>query len=478
MVTNNNTFATATNLGVLTGSRTRSGNLRASDRLDTYRFRLTDRRNFSSALEGLSNDAELVLFNRNRRVIARSDNSGTTSEAIETNLGTGVYFVQVRRKQSNTRYSLTLSTTANGGSNPGNTVENALVINPGGIPSTFVDSVGTGNNNDFYAFSTNTAGNLDLALGGLSTQANLQIVDRNGTTVALSNQITASRRTLNINLVPGTYFIQVSAPQNAQTNYSLTVALTPPELVGLSNNNTLFTFTPDNTDAASVAITGLGLNESLVDIDFLPATGQLYGLSNVGRLYTLNFSTGVATRVGDSTFNLAGTQFGIDFDPLTDRLRVVTNLDQNVLLNPITGDLFATGSLLNYAPTDENRGANPDVGRIAYSNTILTGTTTTLYAIDSGVNRLLTQGSPTESPTSANSGQLFTVSRLSGNLAGNGGFDIFTDLGGVDFAYATSNAGLYIINLSTGEATLRSTVNNNNSGVFVGLIGIAARPVA
>lgn len=65
----------------------------------------------------------------------------------------------------------------------------------------------------------------------------------------------------------------------------------PAELIyGVTTTNLLISFnsgTP-GTILSSVAVTGLQAGETIVGIDFRPATKQLYGLGNTSRLYTIN----------------------------------------------------------------------------------------------------------------------------------------------------------------------------------------------
>src|SRR4029079_12679763 len=85
-------------------------------------------------------------------------------------------------------------------------------------------------------------------------------------------------------------------------------------LVGLTATDQLVTFdsaTPATT-SNPVAVTGLAASESLLRIDFPPATGQLYGLGSTGQLYTINATTGAATAVGSTPLTLTGTNFGFD----------------------------------------------------------------------------------------------------------------------------------------------------------------------
>src|SRR5205085_9095228 len=134
---------------------------------------------------------------------------------------------------------------------------------------------------------------------------------------------------------------------------------------------------------------------------------------STSRLYTINTSTGAATQVGTSgAFTLSGTDFGADFNPVVDRLRVVSDTEQNLRLNPNDGTLSATDTPLSYASGDANFSANPNVTGLAYTSNSAAASVTTLYGIDSNLDVLVRQGSPDGTPTSPNSGQLFTVGSI------------------------------------------------------------------
>ena len=217
-----------------------------------------------------------------------------------------------------------------------------------------------------------------------------------------------------------------------------------------------------------MVISGLAAGESILGIDFRPATGQLYALGSANRLYTINLATGAATQVGtDGLFTLSGSSFGFDFNPTVDRIRLTSDTEQNLRLNPSTGGVAATDTSLAYAAGDANAGANPNVIGSAYTNNFAGATTTTLYGIDSVLDILVTQNPP-------NSGTLNTIGALGFNFGSIGGFDIYdpTDAG-APMAFAVSGSSFFTINLGTGAATLVGTVGSGTS-----LIGISAAILA
>src|SRR5688572_16085009 len=196
-------------------------------------------------------------------------------------------------------------------------------------------------------------------------------------------------------------------------------------MFALTSTDQLFSFDSEtpNTTTTPTAVTGLGGGETLVGIDFRPATGQLFGLGSAGQLYTINTTTAAATAVGATPLTLTGTNFGFDFNPQVDRIRIVSDQDVNQRANPVTGAVVDADAVtpgqqndtnVAYATGDVNFGANPNVTAAAYSDNIASTGLTTLYVLDTTLDVLATQGSgPGVTPlVSPNTGQLFTVGPL------------------------------------------------------------------
>jgi len=211
-------------------------------------------------------------------------------------------------------------------------------------------------------------------------------------------------------------------------------------------------------------ITGLQSGETILGIDFRPATGQLYGLGSTSRLYIIDTTTAAARQVGTGQFStlLNGTAFGFDFNPTADHIRVVSDTGQNLRLNPNTGVVAAVDGNLNGAATAADA--------VAYtSNDNDPSTGTTLFDIDSTTDTLYRQDPP-------NSGTLVSIGSLGVNTTSATGFDINT-VGGTDTAYAALRVGaglnLYTINLATGAAAPVSFIGGSSD-----LRGFAVEPAA
>lgn len=110
---------TATNLGILSGTRRVDDFVGDIDRQDYFRFILNDTRNVNLLLTGLNDDADVRLYqavNNNGAIeqgnlIDQSIQSGTTPEGLNRTLAPGDYLVLVSPgfQGVNTNYSLTLS---------------------------------------------------------------------------------------------------------------------------------------------------------------------------------------------------------------------------------------------------------------------------------------------------------------------------------------------------------------------------------
>jgi hypothetical protein len=256
------------------------------------------------------------------------------------------------------------------------------------------------------------------------------------------------------------------------------------QIIGLTNTDALFSFDSTNPLVIStpVPVTGLQPSETILGIDYRPATGQLYGLGSTSRLYVLDTNTGAATQVGSAgAFTLSGTSFGFDFNPSVDRIRVVSNINQNLRLNPNDGTLTAADAALTPASA---QAAAPTVSGAAYTNNLPGASPTTLYVIDYTNDQLMLQGGINGSP-SPNGGVLTSVGSLGIDATSEIGFDI-SGATGVAYASITPQilsfvrpnlggvitTGLYTVDLNTGAVTSVGDIG----GLLVNDISVVPTP--
>ncbi len=275
-------------------------------------------------------------------------------------------------------------------------------------------------------------------------------------------------------------------------------------LFGLTDNNSLVSFSPDNpADTNTLNLTGV--NGKLIGIDVRPANGLLYGITDTNTLYTFDLSTGAASLVGSvapptspaQAFS-GGLQSGFDFNPAVDRLRLVGSNTQNFRVNidadPTTpgtqpalvdgnnGSLTPIAGVqpdgnLAYVTGDPNFGKSPQVTAAAYTQSFAgppspTGVTpptrtTQLFGIDSALDVLVLQDPP-------NAGGLKTIGTgLGVDFGSTGGFDIFSAGANTpDLAFAASGSTFYSIDLKAGTAKTLGTIGGGSN-----LVGLAATKV-
>ncbi len=196
----------------------------STDTNDYYRFSLANTANLNLSLTGLSANADIQLLDSNGSVLTLSTNAGSTAENITTQLATGTYYLRVFPASGSTNYDLAVSATSIL-DNAGNTLSNAKNITVNSTPSSYQDWVGFADTNDYYRFSLTNTTNLSLSLTGLSANADIQLLDINGSLVASSTNTGITPESITAQLAIGTYFINV-LPNLSSTNYNLTVSAT------------------------------------------------------------------------------------------------------------------------------------------------------------------------------------------------------------------------------------------------------------
>ncbi len=236
------------------------------------------------------------------------------------------------------------------------------------------------------------------------------------------------------------------------------------------SENKLISFKTDSPNIiwSSNSIVGIASGQSLAGLDFRPATGQLYALGyNAGtgeaRLYTLNMNSGQATAIGAAPVVLeAGMgKVGFDFNPTVDRIRVTGSNNANYRLHPVTGAIAATDLRLAFAAADVNAGMNPSIGTVAYTNSYIGASGTTLYNYDDSLNVLTTQVPPNDGKlnTVGSSGIVVNKSDPSSDM------DIwFDEATSTNWAFLAANTSgsmddkLYRVNLASGATTLVGSI--------------------
>jgi hypothetical protein len=221
----NDTFATAENIGALTGrSVTRTGSVGSNDLRDYWKFTLSRTQTVTIRLSGLAADIDVALYDASGRELTSGSAGGTTSEAIARVLGSGTYYVKVypgvTGASSNYRMSLNAF-------DPGNDVRSGAT-DFGTVKQTTITktgSVGTNDPWDYWKFTPDINGfsltgriGVSITLCGMSQDLDLYVYDGNGNVIARSQAGGTASERLSLTLQQGgQYYVLVK-------NYNLSVA--------------------------------------------------------------------------------------------------------------------------------------------------------------------------------------------------------------------------------------------------------------
>jgi serine protease len=237
------TIPTARNLGVINNG-TASGNrivfdsVGRTDLLDIYSFSLTQGSRTQITLGDLSADADIRLIqdaNNNGRIESNeilrvSELSGISRDSISlSSLGIGDYYIEVFSYSGNTNYSLAINATP---TDTGSTIATASELGIINGRKTLPGDIGVGGDlSDLYRFRLATDGSLQVDLTGLSSDADLYLIqDTNnnglidtGERIGRSELFGSSAEQISLtNLRSGTYFIQVQQ-YTGQSAYTLNI---------------------------------------------------------------------------------------------------------------------------------------------------------------------------------------------------------------------------------------------------------------
>ncbi|WP_353671868.1 S8 family serine peptidase [Synechocystis sp. LKSZ1] len=229
-------LSSATPLTVGTTPTAVTGYVGWSDANDYYRFTLNATHNFALSLTGLSNAADVALLNSAGTILASSTLSGTSAEAIASQLTEGTYYVRVYNRSSwfrGTNYVLTVQGTPlvppppppSPVDNAGNSLNEARNITLSPTTTNFSDYVGVEDTNDYYQFSLSKTSDFNLSLSGLVSDADVQLLDSNGNSLQTAQARGTGTESITQQLNTGTYYIRVY-PYSGNTTYTLGLSAT------------------------------------------------------------------------------------------------------------------------------------------------------------------------------------------------------------------------------------------------------------
>jgi hypothetical protein len=199
------------------------------DSNDYYRFTLNNTSDFRLRMTGMTADANVQLLNSSGAAIALSTSPGRANESIISHLNAGTYYVRVHPYGGEkTNYTLSLSAEPD---EAGNTLSAARAIGIGPTAVNFTDQIGGSDSNDYYRFTLNNLSDFRLSMTGMSADADVQLLNASGVSIAQSVAGGNMNESINSQLTAGTYYVRVypfNSFNTANTNYTLSLSATAP----------------------------------------------------------------------------------------------------------------------------------------------------------------------------------------------------------------------------------------------------------
>lgn len=229
----NETLAAAAAIATNTGISAAIG---TSTDKDWYKFTLSSTSNLNITLTNLAGDYDIVLYNASGTEIKRSENSGTTGEAISNaNTAAGTYYLQVYGY--NGAFSATVCYSLNvGATTVSTTCPSSYDVSTNGTTSGAAQiplntdikgTISPSGDLDHYKFVITTGGTITLTLTTLPADYDLRLYNSAGTQVAISQNSGTTGETINYTAAAGTYYARVygyNNANNATSCYTLKVA--------------------------------------------------------------------------------------------------------------------------------------------------------------------------------------------------------------------------------------------------------------
>ncbi|MFM7086833.1 MAG: pre-peptidase C-terminal domain-containing protein [Cyanobium sp.] len=309
-----NSTATAIDLGVLTSGINISDAVSSSDSDDYYKFTLASAATFSLSLSGITadTDVDVQLLDAAGSLITSSSNGSNTSESITRSLTAGSYYVRVLRYSGSvtSNYNLSLSATGAAGTGGLSTGDNSLATASDlGILSSAInisDAVASSDTDDYYKFTLASAATFSLSLSGITanTDVDVQLLDAAGSLITSSSNGSNTSESITRSLTAGSYYVRVLRYSGSVTsNYNLslsatgaagtgglstadnslagardlgalTAAVTISDAVASSDTDDYYKFTLPSTSNFSLSLSGITANTD-TDVQLLDAAGSL-----------------------------------------------------------------------------------------------------------------------------------------------------------------------------------------------------------
>ncbi|MDY7002563.1 MAG: PPC domain-containing protein [Cyanobacteriota bacterium] len=222
-----NTLNSARDIGTLKKNQNFRDFVGSIDGDDYYKFKVDGGgAKVNLTLQGLSDNATLLLYDSSGKRITGSYNEGIQKELISTTLAADTYYANVSTfyNGGDTKYNLVLKATPISPDSAGNTLNSARDIGTLKKNQNFRDFVGSIDGDDYYKFKVKEDGTiLNLSLQGLGDNADVLLYQSGREyPIASSYNDGKEKELITEPLKKGTYYTKVFSPYDGgDTKYNL-----------------------------------------------------------------------------------------------------------------------------------------------------------------------------------------------------------------------------------------------------------------
>jgi hypothetical protein len=187
---------------------------------------------------------------------------------------------------------------------PGDTPASAYDVGTlSATPTALVDRLSSVTPTDYYLFSLRQTSNFNLALTGLTANANVQLISQNGTVINRSGQANLADEAINQTLEAGTYYVRIFQ-ESGDTSYELKLSATPTSPADTPSN-----LLPTEFDLGTLGNAAINLEKSVSN-------------TNTADVYRFNLHT-----EGSLSVSLLGLSADAD-------VRLVQDTNNNGIVDP------------------------------------------------------------------------------------------------------------------------------------------------
>ena len=230
-----NSLDSAHNIGNFSGKNRYSwqDSLDSNNSSDYYKLSITNTTMVNASLANATGNTSLHLLTANGSEVKSSSQNGKLSSRLRS----GTYYMQVSG-DGTVDYTLNLKGTgiANDAGNRPQTALDAGDLSRS--DRTFKRVIGgKKDRDDVYQFSLSEDSKVEFALGNLSKDASLQLLDSSGNQIATSNNSGSTDESLSQQLGQGTYYVKVSTSSKSTMRYALEMSTGALNAIDTNNTN-------------------------------------------------------------------------------------------------------------------------------------------------------------------------------------------------------------------------------------------------